>query len=290
MSIANTIQEERKDELQEERVLHINSIANTTNGKRDRNPPKPKTRPDALFNFTQKLDWLIWSIENKCLAPRYNIEDVKYLGIKGIRKIAFPMKCFCDINLHQLKDHLEWYGYYGVAFTKEWGMKQRIQPVQYIISESLLAKDFSEAFKLALDNKEPNAANNQLRNYIIHEMLYYKPYSGSMSKRSKKIEKCFADESEWRYIPDITFTGIPRLIHERDFLNEDFILFANRILQTEQSASLQFEYSDIKYIIVKTQDDFDRLIEVISKGNIKEQEKYILTSKILVWDSSKGDF
>ena len=292
MSNSKTKQEENENGLQEECVIQIKSITNVVTRKREKNHPKPKTKPDALFNFTPKLDWLIWSIENKCLAPRYNIENIKYLGIKGIRKIAFPMKCFCDINLHQLKDHLEWYGYYGLAFTKEWGMKQGIQPVQYINAESRLARDFSEAFKQAVENKEPSKTNNYLKSYIAHEMLYYKPYSGYMRKylKKKSNEKCFTDESEWRYIPDITIPGIPFIIRDSELLTDEFMLFANRGLQTEKSASLKFEYSDIKYIIIKSQDDFDRLIQVISKCSIDDQEKYVLSSKILVWDSSKGDF
>lgn len=30
------------------------------------------------------------------------------------------MKCFCDINLHRIGMHLDWYGYYGLAFEKNW--------------------------------------------------------------------------------------------------------------------------------------------------------------------------
>ena len=29
------------------------------------------------------------------------------------------MKCFCDINMHKLDEHLSWYGYYGIGLTKE---------------------------------------------------------------------------------------------------------------------------------------------------------------------------
>ena len=101
---------------------------------------------DTLFTFTRKLEFLIPYIKNKMISPRYCVEDISYLKIRNLKKIAFPMKCFCDINLHRIAEHLAWYGYYGLAFSKEWGMKKKIQPIQYINPDSDLRKDFSSAF------------------------------------------------------------------------------------------------------------------------------------------------
>ena len=56
------------------------------------------------------------------LSPRYCEEDIRYLKISNLKRMAYPMKCFCDINIHKLTEHLDWYGYYGLAFSKEWGM------------------------------------------------------------------------------------------------------------------------------------------------------------------------
>lgn len=86
------------------------------------NQPKhiPSTvQADTLFTFTNQLDWIINPLRSKMLSPRYCEEDVSYLGIDGINRIAIPMRCFCDINLHRLGDHLSWYGYYGLAFSKD---------------------------------------------------------------------------------------------------------------------------------------------------------------------------
>ena len=289
MSTNSKSVEKDKEKFPDVQISLDRSVKSTTPTKPKKTYIEPKTRADALFNFTKKLEWLLWSLENKRLSPRYNIENISYLHIKGLVRIAYPMKCFCDINLHQLKDHLEWYGYYGIAFNKECGMRQKIQPVQYINDDSYLATDFSIAFNQAIGHELPSGTDKYLRNYIIHELLYYKPYSGCVPSHPR-IEKCFTDESEWRYIPNITIPGIPRVIRDKELLKEGFLILASKALQEEVSASLKFEYSDIKYIVIKTQDDFDELIEVISKCNLNQQEKYALTSKILVWDSSKGDF
>ena len=75
-----------------------------------------KVQADTLFTFTSEPEFLIEYIKLKMIAPRYCEEDVEYLSIPGIKKMAYPMKCFCDINLHKIDEHLSWYGYYGLAF------------------------------------------------------------------------------------------------------------------------------------------------------------------------------
>lgn len=83
-----------------------------------------KIQADTLFTFTSQIEYLIPYIENACLYPRYCDEDIEYLNIEKYKKIYIPMKCFCDINLHRIDCHLDWYGYYGLAFPKKWGIEE----------------------------------------------------------------------------------------------------------------------------------------------------------------------
>lgn len=184
---------------------------------------------DTLFSFTNQLEWIINPLTTKMLSPRYCEEDIRYLKIKGyggrkiLKKIAIPMRCFCDINLHRLGDHLNWYGYYGLAFSKEWGMKNHIQPIQYINPNSKLREDFSTAFSAALKDVENDISPTQktLQNYILHQIMYYKPYSGKfMNRRTRKnTEKCYTDECEWRFVPDVSKEGYPQIIVDEDVIN-----------------------------------------------------------------------
>ena len=98
----------------------------TSNIKKHKHIPS-KIQADTLFTFTSHLEYLIPIIKLAMISPRYCEEDIRYLKVRGIKRIAYPMKCFCDINLHRLEEHLMWYGYYGLAFSKEWGMKNKIQ-------------------------------------------------------------------------------------------------------------------------------------------------------------------
>ena len=57
-----------------------------------------------------------------------------------------------------------------------------------------------------------------------------------------------------------------------------------------EELSLRFDYSDLKYIIVKTIDDFQELAAAIVDLKLDKLKEQQLFSKIIIWDNSKGDF
>lgn len=250
-----------------------------------------KIQADTLFTFTSELKYLLPLIENKAIPPRYCPEDIKYLKI-GIDKLAYPMRCFCDINLHRIDEHLSWYGYYGLALTKEWGMKCGIQPVQYINPKSRLVKDFRTAFKSALKSTDESKDSLKLQNYLLHELMYYKPYEGKEKNRNtQKLEnKCFTDECEWRYIADVSPLGYKQVYQDENILTGGTLQDINDAIANEKVISLPFTLNDLKYIIIKTEDDFNKINRYIHKLNLDELTTSLLLSKIIIWDLSKGDF
>lgn len=249
---------------------------------------------DTLFTFTTELKYLLPTIKNRMISPRYCEEDIRYLKIPKIKKMAYPMKCFCDINLHRLSVHLEWYGYYGLAFSKEWGMKNGIQPMQYINPESALRRDFSSAFSsaLKLDIVKETAAQLQMKSFLLHEMMYYKPYEGKIKNRNtgKLKSKCFTDECEWRFIPDVTKVGFIQVYYDQDIFNAGILSDISNSMEGIEEISLKYEYTDIKYIIVKTRDDLNLFANEIVSWGLDNDIKYQLISKIIVWDDSQEDF
>lgn len=249
---------------------------------------------DTLFTFSKQLSYIIPSIKEMVISPRYCVEDISYLKIKDLKKIAYPMKCFCDINLHRIQEHLQWYGYYGLAFTKAWGMHNRIQPVHYINPESELRKDFTTAFSAALKATTDNesAAQIKMKNYLLHQLMYFKPYDGKMQERdTRKLKrKCFTDECEWRFVPDVSKIEFEQVLLDHSVYDVGLLTDLSNSMMGIREISLGFDYSDLKYIIVKTLDDFQELANVIvglKLDKIKEQQ---LFSKIIIWDISKGDF
>lgn len=253
-----------------------------------------KVQADTLFTFTTHVDYVIDTISKKMISPRYCDEDITYLGVRKLRKLAYPMKCFCDINMHRLEDHLSWYGYYGLAFSKEWGMMNGIQPIQYINPNSELCRDFAKAFRTALtaDSQTQTKTEKTLKDYLLHQLMYYKPYSGRIRNRNtnKMQRKCFTDECEWRFIPDVTKAGFQQVYYDEHILNAGVLRDLSNSMSEVQDISLSFEYSDLKYIIVKTMDDFRKLMRQLEAWGLDQTNEYELISKVIVWDNSKGDF
>lgn len=249
---------------------------------------------DTLFTFTSEVDYLITTIKNSMVSPRYCAEDLGYLKIRGIKKMAFPMKCFCDVNLHKLEDHLVWYGYYGLAFSKEWGMQNKIQPIQYINPDSELRKDFADAFSAALkvDASKQTVAQQKMKSFLLHQLMYYKPYSGMFENRNtkKRFNKCFTDECEWRFIPDVTVAGFQQVYYDQNIINAGVLNDMSNAMSGIADISLPFEYSDIKYIIVKNSSDFAKLTAAITELGLDDIAEHELISKIIIWENSKGDF
>lgn len=252
-----------------------------------------RVQADTLFTFTSQLEFIIKPLKSKMLSPRYCVEDIRYLNIDQLKKLAYPMRCFCDINMHRLGEHLAWYGYYGLAFSKEWGMKNFIQPIQYINPQSHLCKDFAEAFNVALNSKgDTNVELATLKSYLLHELMYWKPYQGEFKNRNTNESgiKCFTDECEWRYVPDVTIEGFDQVLFDENKLDTELFYKMSNAMDGLEKISLKFDYSDIKYIIVKTNSDFVELSNVISKLSENKITEHELVSKIIIWDKSGGDF
>lgn len=273
----------------------ILSLGKATATKENRKKHTPSSiQADTLFTFTTHLDYLTPAIKTAMLSPRYCDEDIRYLKIPRLKKIAYPMKCFCDINMHRLDTHLEWYGYYGLAFSKEWGMRNGIQPIQYINPESNLCKDFSMAFSsaLKLNPEKETAAQRKMKSFLLHEMMYYKPYEGKMKNRNtNKIEnKCFTDESEWRFIPDVTIAGFEQAYYDETIFNAGVLTDISNSMLGIPEISLRFDYTDLKYIIVKTIADFETLTKEIVSLKLDDFIEHQLISKIIIWENSRGDF
>ena len=196
--------------------------------------------------------------------------------------------------MHKLDDHLSWYGYYGLAFSKEWGMSKKIQPIQYINPDSELRKDFATAFSAALkaEPTKKTSAQSKMKSFLLHQLMYYKPYSGMFENRNtkKRCRKCFTDECEWRFIPDVSIAGFQPVYYDQKIINAGGLVDMSNAMSGVPEISLKFEYSDVKYIIVKDNSDFVKLTTAITELGMDDISEHELISKVLVWENSKGDF
>ena len=171
---------------------------------------------DSLFHFMKKPEFLTYALQKKRLSPRYCKEMIEYLGIKydekEIKSVAILQKCFCDIRLHSIMQplevrpigenleqsrfltHTDFYGEYGLAFSKKWGIERNLEPVHYVNISSDEVKTFKSAFEKAASVDE---IDETIVDQIINRLCYIKPLTGIMERiedgNEIKYEKNFHD-------------------------------------------------------------------------------------------------
>lgn len=238
---------------------------------------------NSLFHFTNKIRYLKEEIKGKCMVPRYCEEDASFLNLDNLQTIAYPMICFCDIKLHNIFSHAEYYGHYAIAFSKDFGIKNNIQPIMYLNINSQYCTSLQKAFRSYTSDID-DTSYEIIADTIIYTISYIKPLEG----QQKGITKNFHDEQEWRFIPDVAMTEMPYFIINASERNK-YLENLNNTLMMIDKVKLKFEYNDIQYLFVNKQEDRDELISFIIRLSISEEEKYLLISKISVLNTIEGD-
>ena len=80
-----------------------------------------------------------------------------------------------------------------------------------------------------------------------------------------------------------------QVYYDNGILTNNLVDISNSI-EFDPDLHLKFDYNDLKYVIIKNDDDFDRLIDVVRQLNLSSNIENRLISKIVVWDTCKGDF
>lgn len=200
------------------------------------------------------------------------------------------MVSFCDIRLSQLTEHTKKYGQYGIGLKKEWAIKNGLNPVSYINHNCTMFSYYDDRLR------EMNKELRELRSdadrddYLIEKskyrdlinvMRYMKNYEGELYRKDELKQKNyrFANECEWRYVPDINTKIIPIKIIRESF--DNWKELANEKMWNHPESKLTFEYSDIKYIFVRSERMAGRLIKDL-KELVNEDEYPLLVSKIFI--------
>lgn len=281
---------------------------------------------NSLFHFMSKREFLFEAIKNKALCPRYCNEDLKYLGLINadgtkMNSVNVLEVCFCDIKLHsifnkfeienvkgvgyslsneEIKDlkssynsHPCFYGSYAIAFSKEWSIKNGIEPVQYVTKNSLLIECLRESFNefIKKDDISEKIACDYLR-----RLAFIKPIDGQMrrSYHEKTIEctKNFHDEREWRFVPgfnkSLSFFRYNEPISSIELANDSNKIKNDKVYD---DLKLFFNYEDVKYIIVKNNEDAKEMLNFVQNlSGLDQLNKDSLIMKILVLEDIRKDW
>ena len=282
---------------------------------------------NTVFNFMKKPEFLEKALEIKALCPRLYDENVEYLnlmnGEKQIRTITVLQKCFCDVPLHHITEHFplsindyedlddnvlqqlkagsthtDFYGEYGIGFSKRWAQNHNLQPVQYINPKSTFAIQFKDTFQFILDQED---IDDIIVSDVIARLAYFKPLVGVMPRtivdKSINILKNFHDECEWRFVPRQEVAEKYQIcsVYFNEELKKLSSEISNRLTEEKyRELWLNFDFQDIKYLIVPDSAARMRLIDYIMALNFGSadeiKDKYLLISKILVLEGIKRDF
>lgn len=283
---------------------------------------------NALFSFMKEASYLEDALLNKRLCPRYCGEKIEYLNLyyngKLLKEVDILQKCFCDIPLHNIakrfslkeinekadlkcdvksinaeeNTHTDFYGSYGISFSKNWAQEKNLQPVQYINPKSTFANQFKKTFEYVsrLENVDDLIVSD-----IISRLSYFKPLHGKMSRiynnRKLCLIKNFHDECEWRYVPSEEL--LEKYHVSSAILDEETRAMSSQIsemLSREEYNELwlKFDYQDVRYLIVPDNEARNRIIDFIMKLELdveeEKKDKLLLVSKVLVLEDIKKDY
>jgi hypothetical protein len=225
--------------------------------------PKKSLHPTILFHFTKTKENLFGILEHT-FKLSYAREMIS--GVNEKRMFAVPMVSFCDIKLHDIKDHIENYGSYGIGLTKDWANRQGLNPVLYTNSRCDLVDHLIKAFGNIYEHNEtidePLEYAAMADTFLNMQNLYryLKNYEGELYRSGKLVDPKyrFADEREWRFVPPPDSPGFGAFFPLSKVDTTEKKAVAN---QTLNHLSLHFEPDDIRYLIVKDDTEINELLE-----------------------------
>ena len=223
----------------------------------------PSISANALFHFTSSAQKLASILAND-FWPNYHHEKI-YLRADADYELFIPMVSFCDIPLSQISQHIERYGHYGLGMSKEWGIRNGLNPVLYLNADSILANDLHAALKATFLKEGVDALLNSQR----------------CIKEYKDADTCYYNEREWMYVA-------PEKILQHPPSEEGLAALNQKV----RFRSLSFEPQDIRYVVTKNREDIPNLIQDIFrlKSNRSQDEKLLVISKIISCEDITEDF
>jgi hypothetical protein len=259
---------------------------------------------NTLFHFTDSFEKLA-GICSHDFYPCYCLEDQSYLVPDHLPQYAaIPMVCFCDVPLSQINYHTATYGYYCIGLAKEWGQKNGINPIMYSLPNSystlLLKQSFGELYPLNPElvlykAEQPDLTARNVATMLYSFFTFLKPYEGEVWKNGRHIKKRvrFYDEREWRYVPALdrlNHLGLIPVMSQEQYNDKRVRNRCNELLQ--ESFPLNFSARDVKYIIVKEENEVLEMAGKIEslKSRYANGEIKLLTTRIISMQQILEDF
>jgi hypothetical protein len=165
---------------------------------------------------------------------------------KVISRAAHPMVSFSEYSDLELPTKLITYGNYGVALNKLWALKNGLSPVNYIEKNSQAAQGLISLLKA----RQRGSLPGELRLPVMQLKCFTKHVYGFNSYFGKK-DFYFKAENEWRFVPTRSQIGGNKISENFSTYDKNRQKYNKRLEQYP----LMFEYSDIEFIYVLTEEE-----------------------------------
>lgn len=239
--------------------------------------------PSTLFHFT-KRKYLMGILKDN-FKLKYCFERINHL--ESPIEYAIPMVSFCDIKLSEIKEHIEKYGYYGIGLSKTWAVEKGLNPVIYLNSSSNFSKGLIGTAQKIITSSEFDSDD---QTNIANLIQYTKVYEGELIRKGIKTQAYrYADEREWRYVPNAKENIEPWLSKDK-YDTKRKKIEANKTLKDER---LYFNANDILYLIVKKESEIRETINhirAVKSKNYNDIEIDRLTTRIISCERIFSDF
>ena len=214
-------------------------------------------------------------LTTKKLRYSYSLERI-ILDTKSkfkLKSFAFPMISTSDYPLSEIGNNKWAYGDYCIGFDLNWGEKIGFSPVCYCSYGSHILQQANGLLNMAIKNNSQDLIVWAM--YMFSQMKFVE---APLKTKQKMFENYrFYDEREWRVVPNLTENNKAQVT---PYLTEDGY---NDYKEKNGGKSLleigeEFQYGDIRYIIVKTKEDINKTKEIV--GN----EIHIFTKEEIIED------
>lgn len=240
---------------------------------------------NSIIHYTDSLETLKLILKEG-FKIKYCSESLK-LESSG-SDAAHPMISFCDIPLSDSMQHFDAYGKYGIGLSKDWAIKNGVNPVLYIDKNSLFAQSLHELIKQRRKNNT-NLTEEQ-QSLILRIKAYAKNYSGTLKRKSVDNPNYrFYDEREWRLIPKAEDINNASFSIALDSYNSDKDKYNSEIA----NCRITFDSKDISYIIVDHTKEIPKIINFLRNeyaDRCTAAQLDILFSKICSTEQIKADY
>jgi len=236
-----------------------------------------KPKAENLFHFTRSVESLFGILQNG-FYPRFCLEDHSWFGMSAIAA-AYPMVCFCDIPISRIKDHTDFYGSYGVGMSKEWALKNGLEPVIYSSGSGPLVEVSHYLYQSSIKSKREGFDTGKF-GLFVKIARFIKPISGKMLVGEDYLHKEFYQESEWRYAPS-----------DEVLFPEAFDSDRNEKDKEQEANVLQISPQDIKYIFVPMDEDIPKVVDFINTqlDHFPRADLKILTTRVISLNTIEND-